>query len=853
MKKVAIIGGGISGIATAYNLWKKGLPGSHITLFEARDKLGGHSRLFHHPNLSRPVDVGFQVFNLNTYPLLLQFFRELDVDICDSDMSFSVENESFAWGSKSGLWSLFVAFLQAPIQMLKFLWTLFWFFRDARSYIQSVDSGKHKHVSIGEFCRERKYCDEFMQGYLIPFTASVWSATADNSEDFDAFTIFTFMANHHLLEFRNLKWKTLTHTSESYINAFLHKCKPIVNLKKRVASLKQNDNLKWRINDSEDEYDDVVLALHAPDVQHIHIEATSGDTDELVKKMASVRFDDKYVIIHQDASLMPKSKLNWSSWNFNHGVVTYWENSLQPIGFHFDVFVSIIHKEIMKEIEIDQDKYLSKPIIMAHPAYGLENIQLAKDIRNLQGCNGLYACGAYLGYGFHEDGYRSGYEVAQLIGDRAVDMYESVITYNRSVEDTYSKGMLQSLSDNIALGALKQLLASNIRKGCIGIQTPGYGIEFFGEVGVPTVLVDVRNPSLAWKCLLQGDIGLAESYIDESLRVDNLPLLLFYLVINTYPAPQTLTWRPLVFFFTNMWPRIGYTQRLKNTPAVAKQNIIDHYDLGNDFFETFLDSTMTYSSGIFLKPSDDLEIAQLRKYDRLLDLLDVPEGGHILEIGCGWGGMAVRAATTRRCFMSCITISPEQAKYCRELVLKRNLQDSVKIYEIDFRDIITEFAQLKFDAVVSIEMIEAIGPDNYDLYFKTISSVLKPYGKVAIQAITRFEDQYEKNKREPDFINQYIFPGGCLPSLGAISQHATRNNLVISEVYNISESYAKTLAIWREKFNRATKKQDFKFDHKFIRIWNMYFSMCQAAFEANSIQDFHIVMEAMRVDSSKFL
>ena len=316
-------------------------------------------------------------------------------------------------------------------------------------------------------------------------------------------------------------------------------------------------------------------------------------------------------------------------------------------------------------------------------------------------------------------------------------------------------------------------LAKNIKKGCIGVQPPRGQMTFFGESNVPSAIVSIKNYNMILKCLLRGETGFMEAYMDGDFTTDNLPLLIFYLLQGS-SSRNGRGYGGFLASCLTVLQKVSYLYLSGNSLGTAKRNIADHYDLGNDFFASFLDETMTYSAGMFASDSCLLKEAQLAKYDRLCTKTGISKDDHVLEIGTGWGGFACYVVKKTRCKITTITLSHEQALYAKDLVQKEGLTDNITVIEMDYRHILSKFPPGYFDVVISIEMIEAVGPANYDEYFRIIRDCTTHTARIGLQAITRTEDNYDRHKRSPDFINQYIFPGGCLPSLGAVSMHATR-------------------------------------------------------------------------------
>ena len=270
----------------------------------------------------------------------------------------------------------------------------------------------------------------------------------------------------------------------------------------------------------------------------------------------------------------------------------------------------------------------------------------------------------------------------------------------------------------------------------------------------------------------------------------------------------------------------------RNTRTGSRKNIAAHYDLGNDFFKLFLDPTMMYSSALFPSADASLEEASVAKLDELCRQLELRSEDHLLEIGTGWGGMAIHAARHYGCRVTTTTISREQYQYACEQVQQAGLQDRVTVLCEDYRNLTG-----RYDKLVSIEMIEAVGHAFYSDYFQRCSALLKPEGKMVIQAITIADQRYDSARKSVDFIQRYIFPGGCLPSLAVISDHLARDtDMQMVHLRDITADYALTLAHWRERFmaaQEAVLRQGF--DRSFIRMWEFYLAYCEGGFRERII------------------
>ena len=277
----------------------------------------------------------------------------------------------------------------------------------------------------------------------------------------------------------------------------------------------------------------------------------------------------------------------------------------------------------------------------------------------------------------------------------------------------------------------------------------------------------------------------------------------------------------------------------RNTSSRSRENISAHYDLGNDFFSLFLDPSMMYSSAVYPTPDSDLATAAQHKLRLICEDLELKPEDHLVEIGTGWGGMAIFAAEHYGCRVTTTTISREQFDYTVAAVAKKGLQDQITVLFDDYRDL-----QGRFDKLVSIEMIEAVGHQFYDTYFSTLSRLLKPHGKAVIQAITMTDQRYEQARDSVDFIKRYIFPGGCLPSLTVISDALSRmTDMQMSHLRDITRDYADTLSEWHEGFlDKLDTVREMGFDDRFIRMWRYYLSYCEGGFRERIIGTYQITM-----------
>ncbi|WNJ90418.1 cyclopropane-fatty-acyl-phospholipid synthase family protein [Bosea sp. 685] len=372
---------------------------------------------------------------------------------------------------------------------------------------------------------------------------------------------------------------------------------------------------------------------------------------------------------------------------------------------------------------------------------------------------------------------------------------------------------------------LRRLL-SRIVIGRLTVITPeGEHLHGGSAATSPQATLILKNWRAMRRVLLDGDIGLAEAYRDGELDTPDLTALI------ELGARNDATLRRLI---SGAWPTRLFNRFRHvlnaNTRTGSRRNIMAHYDLGNDFYGQWLDASMMYSSALYETPAETLEAAQQRRLDRIVAMLGLSGGEHVLEIGCGWGALAERLAR-EGCRVTAITLSPAQLEIARQRVAKAGLAERVSLHLQDYRDISGEF-----DRIVSIEMIEAVGHAYWPSYFATLRRSLRPGGCAVLQAITIDDTLFEAYQQGTDFIQRYIFPGGCLPSVPALVHEAEGAGFTVAEQLDFGESYALTLKEWRRRFlERWATVAQFGFDEPFRRLWEFYLCYCEAGFRARTI------------------
>ena len=387
-------------------------------------------------------------------------------------------------------------------------------------------------------------------------------------------------------------------------------------------------------------------------------------------------------------------------------------------------------------------------------------------------------------------------------------------------------------------------LLSRLKHGTLTLQLPDGSTQRFGSGRAPTASLRLNNWNVCSAALRSGDIGFAESYIAGDWTTPHLTELLRVLVINRKEVEDIIygTWLGRLVY------RVKHLLN-RNTKANSQKNIHAHYDLGNAFYELWLDGTMNYSSAIFDTPETSMSEAQSAKVRRALNMVKVQAGDRVLEIGCGWGALAEMATTEFKASIVGVTLSTEQLQWAHARMVRAGVtahdnmagatagQVTHDLRLQDYRDIgVSQEADRSFDAICSIEMIEAVGREYWPTYFATVARLLKPGGHACIQSIVIADELYERYIGSTDFIQQYIFPGGCLPSPSIFKAQAEAAGLEVVDEFSFGLDYARTLKLWRDAFlAQESRVLQLGFDKRFVRIWEFYLAYCEAAFsEANT-------------------
>lgn len=386
------------------------------------------------------------------------------------------------------------------------------------------------------------------------------------------------------------------------------------------------------------------------------------------------------------------------------------------------------------------------------------------------------------------------------------------------------------------IAPLLERLGQRVRTGTLVVRTPDDRAYEFRGADAATPRVEWHLHS--WKTLLavvsRGALGLGESYLAGYWSTPDLPAFMQFAADNE----RSLGGSASGISALRTGDRILHWLR-RNSPRRARRNIASHYDLGNDFYRQWLDPSMTYSAALYAGEDLSLEQAQENKYARLARLAGVSRGSNVLEIGCGWGGFMVYAAGELGASVTGVSISAAQCEYAAARLKNAALETHTQVSLTDYREL-----DGRYDHIVSIEMFEAVGEAYWDTYAARLKQLLAPGGRAALQLITIEQARFEKYRREPDFIQRYVFPGGMLPSYAALESCLARQGLAITDRLDFGLDYARTLAAWRSRFDAAWDviRRD-GFDERFRRLWHFYLAYCEAGFRASAIDVVQVRIE----------
>ncbi|KAK4405921.1 Tuberculostearic acid methyltransferase UfaA1 [Sesamum angolense] len=725
--RVAVVGGGVSGLAAAYILAKDG---AEVVVYEKEDTLGGQAKTVIVDGT--PLDLGFMVFSRVIYLDMMELFENLGVDRELSDLSFSVtldEGQGCQWGTGNGLSSLFA---QKKNVLNPYFWNMIReiikFKDDASSYIEDLENNPDmdRSETLEHYVQSRGYSELFQKAFLIPTCASILSCSSEVM-NFSAYPILSFLHNDPALQLvarpHTPRW-----CSQSYVDRVKKELESRgchVRTNSEVYSVLTNDEGCAVISEdgSEEVYDGCIIAVHAPDALKMLGKQATHDESRI---LGAFQYAYSDLFLHHENNLMPKNPAKIS------------ETGLQ-------FFLTLDPLKTPKNTLFKWST--SQPIPSVAASKALYQLNL------IQGKRRLWFCGAYQGCGLPEDGVKVATKASLGFADAYIDGDFSFVDKN--------DGLLNFL------------------------------LIFIANTEFNTYASKLGNKSRGWRTPL---------------------------------------------FYTSMVASAKYVLKYalrQNTINQARRNILQHYDLNNELFSLFMDETMTYSCAIFETPNEDLKDAQLRKIHTLVDKARISKEHHILEIGCGWGIFAIEVVKRTGCRYTGITLSETQLQYAELKVKEAGLQDQIQLLLCDYRQLPKSYN----------EMIEHVGHEFIEEFFKCCESALAENGILVLQFISVADEKYDEFRFSLSFIKEYIFPGGGLHSLSRItSAMAAASRLSVVHLQEIGCHYFRTLRRWRGKlFDNQSKIFALGFDSKFMRTWEFYFDYCAAGFKCGIIGNYQVV------------
>ncbi len=775
-------------------------------------------------------------------------------------MSFSVshQGEKSEWGF-SGLSALFAektrVFSPAFYRMM---WDLIHFNHYCTNLLKLDDDDPRKQVSLGEFLDQNGYSRAFQEDYLLPITSSLWSSSSSDVRRFSAVNCISFLHNHKMLQlFTRPEWLTCTNRSQEYVDLIVAELKGRLELENAVVTVSKSSEMNggggWQVCDMHGEvkvFDKVLFACPADTALQL-LGSSILEEERLV--LEAFKFSENILYLHTDESLMPKRKAVWSSWNYikspdkdrisekwrNKVFITYWLNSLENLKCKTNVFVSL------NPTSPPQPSKTHLVKAMRHPQFTPEGERAQAKIRDLNGKRGAYFAGAWMGYGFHEDGLLAGLEAATHMTGTPVPWVQKDTSSSKDLGTVKLveprpvirelpvcfldplrpfRKIIRYMVEGFTFRCIQGFMQRGITKGYITLKLPNGRTVSYGDQSYENTefhsIIKVFDWNFFTRVALEYDLGFSKSYMAGEIILegkegdktgDSLARFFHVLCLNRgykgnasntlYAGRQLVT---SLIGSTLNWLYLRLS--LDNSISGSHSNISAHYDLSNDLFATFLDTEMVYSSAIYDAVLDDsgvvqfrgsLEDAEIRKIDTLLNRCNIHQEHHLLDIGFGWGGICIRAAMRFGCRVTGITLSIEQKEEAERRVREKGLSNLISFHLVDYRLFARENPK-KFDRIVSCEMIEAVGYNYLGSYFAAVDRLLRPNGIFVMEAITTPEVRYQEYLKSTDFISSVIFPGSHCPSLTALMSAMEKNSALSLEAFdNIGLHYAQTLREWR--------------------------------------------------------
>ncbi|RYR38096.1 hypothetical protein Ahy_A09g043051 isoform F [Arachis hypogaea] len=749
---------------------------------------------------------------------MIELFENFGVDMKLSDMSFAISldgGRGYEWGSRNGLSGLFA---QKKNVINPHFWQML---RNIINYLDMLDNNldMEHNETLEQFIKTRGYSKLFVKAYLIPICGSIWPCSFEGVMSFSAFSVFSFFRNHHHLQlFGRSQWLTVKRRSHTYIKKVKEELvarggQAITNCEVELVSTTENGCLVHCKDGSKEMYDCCIIATHAPGTLILLGEEATYDERRI---LGAFQYAYSDTFLHHDKNLMPQNPSAWSAWNFlgcnnnNKVCVTFWLNILQNLGeTRLPFLITLNPNHTPKSTLL---KWSTK-----HPVPSVAAFKASYELEKIQGKRGIWFCGAYQGCGFHEDGLKSGMIAANAVLGRCCSF------------QTNPKHMVPSWKELSARFYVTRFLSSYVNTGCLTLLEEGGTMFTFEGTDMKCSLkcvMRIHSPQFYWKVMTQADLGLADAYINGDFSLIDkdeglLNLILIILASRDSNASNSKLKNRAMNCLHYSW--------------VKQCNIhVQCSRQGSNFL--ILES-------IFLNEDEDLKTAQMRKLSLLIEKARIDKKHEILEIGCGWGGLAIEIVKQTGCKYTGITLSKEQLKFAKRRARDVGLQDHIKFLLCDYRQLPNIFKYDRIISWVSSEMIEAVGHEYMEEFFGCCESVLADDGLFVLQFSSVSDDRYDEYRRCPGFIKEYIFPGGCLPSLSrVISAMVATSKLCVEHTENIGIHFHQTLRWWSKNFmEKQSEILALGFDEKFIKTWKYYFDYCAAGFKSRTLENYQMV------------
>ncbi|XP_052620626.1 uncharacterized protein LOC111891255 isoform X1 [Lactuca sativa] len=842
--RVAVVAVGISGLVSAHVLAKAGL---EVVLYEMDNCLDSASKTFSVNGVQ--LDLAFMPFNQVTYPNMMEFFTNLGLHMVNSDNSFSVslaEGNGYEWSNRNGLSTLFSqkGNMINPY-FIKMLWEMTKFKNDVLRYIEEFHNNQDisHNDTLLDFIKSHGYSELFQKAYLVPICSSLWSCPAHVVMRLSAFSALSYFHNHHLFQiFNGPQWYTVKNGSQTYIKKIKEElsssgCQIRTGCAIKFISKHDDGCLLLCEDGSKERFYGCIIDANAHETLRLLGEEATNEERKIFGAFNYVYSD---VFLHNDESLMPPNRKTWSALNFlgtkdNKVCLTYWLNVLQNLDDNELPFLVTLNPSSSPKSTLHKWSLgLSIPSVAATKAI--------LELDYIQGKRKIWFCGGYQGYGILEDGVKAGMVAANGILKKSCEILNNPKTMVPSLMEVGARSLVVGfLQDFIAIGTL------------ILLEEGGVTFTFEGtrKKNPLKVYIKIQNPRFYWKLATEADLGLAGAYINGDFsfvdKTEGLLNMAMIFIVNyelkTYSSRSSKRgwWTPMLltsiigsakYFFHHVLMQNSVTQALRN--------ISHHYDLSNEFFSLFLDETMTYSCALFKSEDEDFKVAQMRKISSLIKKARVDKDHQVLDIGCGWGSLAIEIVKQTGCKYTGITLSEEQLKYAETKVKEAGLEDQIKFLLCDYRQLPDTS---KYDRIISCEMIEHVGHEYYEEFFGCCDSVLAEDGILVLQFISVLDARYDEFRRSPGIIKEYIFPGVCVPSLSRLtSAMAASSRLCVEHVENIGAHYYQTLRNWRKNLmQNQSKILALGFNEEFIRTFECYFDYVAAGFKTKTLGDYQVV------------